>query len=79
MSTHWITLDQTRKGQRITIREIESADVRSQVVRFGIGVGEGAVCQEILPGGPIVLRKNRQEIAIGRPLARSIKVEVLSS
>lgn len=72
-----MTLDQVDRGQRLVIRAVGSPEINTQIIRFGLGVGETAVCQEKLPQGPIVLRKNRQEIAIGRELARSITVEVL--
>lgn len=72
-----MTLDQINRGQRLVIRAVASPEISTQIIRFGLGVGETAVCQEKLPQGPVVLRKNRQEIAIGRELARSITVEVL--
>ena len=72
-----MTLDQINRGQRLVIRAVASPEISTQIIRFGLGVGETAVCQEKLPQGPVVLRKNRQEIAIGRDLARSITVEVL--
>lgn len=72
-----MTLDQVDRGQKLVIRGIGSPEIQTQIIRFGLGVGATAVCQEKLPQGPIVLRKNRQEIAIGRELARSITVEVL--
>ncbi|MNS51550.1 FeoA domain protein [compost metagenome] len=73
-----MTLDQVNRGQRVIIRGIDSPEVKTQIIRFGLGEGESAVCQEKLPQGPIVLRKNRQEIAIGRNLARSIHVEIVT-
>ncbi|MFN3428900.1 MAG: ferrous iron transport protein A [Candidatus Sericytochromatia bacterium] len=73
-----MTLDQVNRGQRVIIRGIDSPEVKTQIIRFGLGEGESAVCQEVLPQGPIVLRKNRQEIAIGRNLARSIHVEIVT-
>jgi Fe2+ transport system protein FeoA len=72
-----MTLDQVAKGQRVLIRHIDSPEVKTQIIRFGLGEGETAVCQEKLPKGPVVLRKNRQEIAIGQHLARAITVEIL--
>ena len=74
-----MTLDNVTRGQRIRILSIASSAIRSQVIRFGLGVGETAVCQETLPKGPVVLRKNRQEIAIGRGLTTSIEVEIVSA
>ena len=37
--------------------------------------GEVVRCIERLPGGTIVIEKNRQEIAIGASLARTIVVD----
>ena len=72
-----MTLDQVNRGQRLRITRVESRDVATQIIRFGLGEGETALCQEKLPRGPVVLRKNRQEIAIGRDLAQAIHVEIV--
>ena len=73
-----MTLDQASKGQRLVIQAIASPEISTQIIRFGLGVGEAAICQEKLPNGPVILRKNRQEIAIGRDLARAITIEIVS-
>ena len=74
-----MTLDKVRPGQRIRIRSIAAPEVRSQAIRLGLGEGAEAVCRATLPRGPIVLGRANQEIAIGRPLAEAITVEVLSA
>lgn len=71
-----MTLDKARRGQIISIISLPDM-VRAQAIRFGLTEGTQAVCEEVLPGGPVILRKNRQEIAIGRRLAEKIAVEVL--
>ncbi len=45
-----------------------------------MGIDEGTIltCSEVVPAGPVVVSKNRQELAIGRSLARQINVEVLA-
>jgi Fe2+ transport system protein FeoA len=48
--------------------------VRAQVIRFGIAEGEVVYCEEVVPAGPIVIRKNKQLLALGRGLARLIGV-----
>lgn len=73
-----MTLAEVRRGQTIRIRDIDSAEVRSQALRLGLGVGATAVCQAIVPRGPIVLARARQEIAIGRQLAHAIHIEIVS-
>lgn len=47
---------------------------RSQLIRFGIIEGEIIKCIENLPGGTVVIQKNRQEIALGAKLANKILV-----
>lgn len=71
-------LDRCHRGQCVKIRLIDDSDVRAQAIRFGIAEGEVVCCQEVLPAGPVVIRKNNQEIAIGRGLARQIEVELVS-
>lgn len=70
-----MTLDKTRKGQLIRIISIPNETVRAQAIRFGIAEGEKVVCQEVIPAGPVILQKNKQEIAVGRKLASQIAVE----
>ncbi len=70
-----MTLDRMKRGQRCRILSIPSELVRAQALRFGIAEGEVVTCCEVIPAGPVVISKNRQEIAIGRGLARQIEVE----
>lgn len=72
-----MTLDQTKPGQSFTIASIEDDFARLQAIRFGICEGACAVCQSVLPGGPVVVRKGKQELALGRKLACRIRVEVI--
>lgn len=69
-----MTLDQTRPGQAFTITHIADCFARLQAIRYGIAEGACAECQVVIPGGPIVLRKGAQEMALGRNLARQIEV-----
>ncbi len=46
-------------------------------IRLGIHEGQVVVCFEKLPGGTIVLKKNRQYLAIGRGLAEQVMVSAL--
>jgi ferrous iron transport protein A len=70
-----MTLDQARKGSEVQIVAIPDGLSRSQLIRMGIAEGTRVTCHERLPLGPIVLRCKRQEIAIGRQLARTIVVK----
>jgi len=69
-----LTLDQAKKGNVLRITAITDPTVRVQAIRFGIAEGETVTAVEVIPSGPIVIRKNRQEIALGRRLAGRIAV-----
>lgn len=57
------------------ITSIPNTDIRTQLIRFGLGVGCYAKCYQKLPFGPLVIRFRKQEIAIGREIADEILVE----
>jgi len=71
-----MTLDQVKRGQCFKIVSIPSRLVRTQAIRLGIAEGEVVVCEEVVPAGPVVIRKNHQQLALGRGLARQIDVEL---
>lgn len=71
-------MDKVKRGDLIKIISIGEAGVRDNALRMGIDEGSILICGEVIPAGPIVLRKNRQEVAIGRSLARNIVVELLN-
>lgn len=70
-----MTLDKGKKGMMIKVMNVPDELVRSQIIRFGIMEGTIVKCEEVVPAGPIIISRNRQEIAIGRSLARQITVE----
>ena len=63
-----------RKGQTVAIVSIDNDAVRTQFVRFGITEGSCISCLEKIPFGPLMLRHSRQELAIGREVAKNIVV-----
>jgi ferrous iron transport protein A len=70
------TLDKAKKGISLTVTKLPSGEIKSQLIRLGIGEGDLLKCIERLPGGTIVVQKNRQEIAIGFDLAKKIKISL---
>lgn len=72
-----MTLDQMLPGQAFMITAVHDDYARLQAIRFGIAEGARAICQAVLPGGPIVLRKGKQEMAVGRNLALRIQVQLV--
>jgi len=69
------TLAAAAPGEDVRILRIEDDDARAHALRFGMGEGSTVRCVSLLPAGPVVLRAGRQEIAVGRRLARRICVE----
>jgi len=70
-----LTLDKAKKGQLVKISAITDELTRIQAIRFGISEGAVVTCREVVPAGPVVVSRNKQEIAIGRSLASAIWVE----
>jgi len=69
-----MTLDKVKRGSVVQIVSIDDEQSRSILIRMGISEGSRVTCYERLPLGPVILRCKRQDIAIGRPLARCIHV-----
>lgn len=69
------TLDTMRRGQCCRVLGIDDDRARGQAIRFGMGEGATLSCITKLPAGPLVMRSGRQEIAIGRELAKCIRIE----
>lgn len=63
-----------QKGEALRILEIGDEMSRMKAIRFGLSEGSVARCVTKVPGGPVVLKLGRQEIAIGRALAEQIDV-----
>jgi ferrous iron transport protein A len=74
METGSIPLHQATKGSYVVIRHVPEGRSKAQLIRLGILKGQLVRCLERLPGGTVVIEKNRQEIAIGVALARMILV-----
>lgn len=70
-----MTLDKAKRGQKLIIKSLPDEFVRTQAIKLGIGEGSLVTCREVIPAGPVVLSRLRQEIAISRDLARKIDIE----
>ena len=72
-----VSLYSSETGQWVRIVSMPHGTLRAQFIRVGISEGERVRCLERLPGGTIVLQKNRQQIAVGHQLAKQIFVIAL--
>jgi Fe2+ transport system protein FeoA len=68
------TLDCVRKGERCEIISVDDTNARVQALRFGVVEGASVECVTKIPAGPLVIKSGRQEIAVGRSLAKRISV-----
>lgn len=71
-----MTLSEAKEGQKVIIQDIADPLVRAQAIRFGIAEGAEVTCFTVIPYGPVTLKKNFQEIAVGFGLAAKIKVRL---
>lgn len=69
------TLAEARKGQHFTVTAVDDERARVTCLRFGMAEGACVQCVARIPAGPIVLKSGRQEIAVGRELAKRIRVQ----
>jgi ferrous iron transport protein A len=68
------TLADAKVGDRMIVTHVGDDQARITALRFGMAEGACIHCVTRVPAGPIVLRAGRQEIAVGRALARQIGV-----
>jgi len=69
-------LDCARAGEHLEIVSVDDDHARVQALRFGMAEGARVECITRIPAGPLVLRSGRQEIAVGRSLAKRIQVRI---
>ena len=74
-----MNLEDAPNKAELEIISIKEGKLNEDALRFGIESGETIQVINKLPGGPIVIQKNQQQIAIGRELARAIEVKLISS
>lgn len=72
-----ISLNTCPQGKWLQIYSLPDGILHAQFIRFGISEGERVQCIERLPGGTIVIQRNRQQLAIGHTLARQIFVVIV--
>lgn len=71
------TLADARVGERFIVTNVGDDQARITALRFGMAEGACVHCTTRIPAGPIVLRSGRQEIAVGRELAKRIEVRLV--
>jgi ferrous iron transport protein A len=69
------SLDCASAGQALEVIAIDDEAARIQAMRFGMAEGATVRCVSKIPAGPVILSAGRQEIAVGRALAKRILVQ----
>lgn len=72
-----MTIDKLRKGQIAKIKSFNEESMKGFAMRLGLDNGVTVCCHEVIPAGPIILKKGHQEIAVGRNLAKKIEIEAV--
>lgn len=68
------TLNQVKTGEEFICVEIPD-QIKAELIRLGICEGNVLSCISRIPQGPVVIRKDLSEIAIGHSYSKQIKVE----
>lgn len=71
------SLVNAHKGNQFRITRLPDGVEKMQLIRMGVCEGDMVSCIERLPGGTMVIQRNRQEIAIGSGLAKRIEISML--
>jgi len=70
-----VSLKECSAGTCVQIVNLSKVKEKSRLIQLGLLEGEIVQCLEHLPGGTVVVRKGKREIAIGAKLAQSILVK----
>ena len=69
-----MTLSDGPRGVPLVIVGLADNEAEKRLLPFGLMPGSVVVIQERLPGGPVVVKRGRQELALGHRLARRLQV-----
>lgn len=68
------SLNQAKTGEDFFCLEIPDS-IKVELIRLGICEGNTLTCISKIPNGPVVIRKDLSEIAIGHSYAKQIKIQ----
>lgn len=68
-------IDRVPVGGWVRIQTIDDDWARGQLIRLGFEEGAWVEVISRIPLGPIILRRRDRQLAIGRELARRVRVE----
>ena len=74
-----MTLAEAKRGDTLIVLTMPSGLVRAQMLRLGIYEGSEVTCALRMPAGPLVVRRDNLEVALGRKTASCISVRRCST
>jgi len=74
-----MTLDKAKIGDLLVIQAIDDPQTAMMALRLGISQGEVIELTSKIPGGPLVIRRGKVDIALGRDLCKGIAVQKISA
>jgi ferrous iron transport protein A len=72
-----MNLKNIKVGQKIEITLIPQ-ELKDELLRLGISAGEVLTCISTIPGGPVILQQELQELAIGENFSKKIECKLVS-
>lgn len=67
------SLNTVQIGQKIRL-EVLPEEIKANLIRMGLCIGDFVECSAVIPSGPVVLKKDLIEIAIGHKQSQEIMV-----
>jgi Fe2+ transport system protein FeoA len=71
-----MNLKSIKAGDKIQITSIPG-ELRADLMRLGISTGDEVTCISSIPGGPVILQQELQELALGEKYAKQIECELV--
>ena len=71
-----MNLKSVKSGQKIEITAIPQS-FSGELLRLGIAVGDTLVCISSIPGGPVILQQELQELALGEKFSKQIECKLV--
>lgn len=71
-----MNLKSIKSGDKIEITQIPD-ELLGDLLRLGISTGDEVLCISSIPGGPVILQQELQELALGEKFAKLIECKLV--
>lgn len=70
-------LSDSHDGDNVEVVDTGAEEITVQALRFGLDAGSLMQVVKNIRGGPVIIARNHLELAIGREIAKNIKVTLV--